>query len=137
MGKKRRGTRPVPVSVYGPDPLAEQHSDGYPVLSLRFLEQGWGVDDLSDSQRAAFLTKWHKRCRVSWKELVHHDRHGLGSEKIPVGSFRPAVPRVFQDTDRFLVFRHEGNLPMAGVRTGDTYHVIWIERSYGDLYPHQ
>lgn len=35
-----------------------------------------------------------------------------------------------------MVFRYSDRLPMAGVRVGDTFHVVWIERQYGELYDH-
>jgi hypothetical protein len=60
-------------------------------------------------------------------------RHG---EEIPSRSIKPSVPTQFQDRDNFLVFRYDGTLPMVGVRMGDDFHVLWIERQYGEVYDH-
>ena len=35
-----------------------------------------------------------------------------------------------------MVLRYDGFRPMAGVRTADTFHVIWIELEFGRLYDH-
>lgn len=51
------------------------------------------------------------------------------------GKFKPSAPEELE-RDRYMVFRQEGNLPFAGFRAGDTFHVLWIERQYNDLYDH-
>ncbi|KQB83569.1 hypothetical protein Cocul_01639 [Corynebacterium oculi] len=73
---------------------------------------------------------------MTWMELSQHPRHGLGSESIPKKSIRPAVPEKFSDQDKFRVYRHLGNLPMAGVKMKNVYYVLWIEKEYGELYEH-
>lgn len=108
----------------------------YPLLSLRFVQPSWGVDCMSDSQQKAFLEKWQKRSQMTWKELSQHQRHGLGSEKLPKSAIKPLIPQQFQDLDRFVVFRHEGNLPFVGWKNGSVFHVIWIECTYCDVYNH-
>ncbi len=35
-----------------------------------------------------------------------------------------------------MVFRHDGNLPFAGFKVGDTFYVLWIKTRYGDLDDH-
>ncbi|WP_147592932.1 hypothetical protein [Corynebacterium provencense] len=137
--RKRRGTPPNsgapqdPGRVFAPthDPRQE-----YPVLSFRFLEKGWDFEELSDEQCREFVCKWQKRSVKTWRELSQIDRHNIGSEKLPKREFKPAIPERFAAEDKFMVFRHHGNLPMAGVKVDNVYYVIWIEKKYNELYNH-
>lgn len=133
-GKKRRGS--VPQHKPSPNPPEPAGAEsGYPILCLKHLQNGWGIDTLSPDQCQEFLIKWHKRTAFTWKQLVQHDKHGLGHENIPASSFKPQIPEDLE-RDRYMVFRHQGNLPFAGFRSGDIFHVLWIEARYNDLYFH-
>lgn len=105
------------------------------MLSLRCLQGGFGVEEMTPNQRSEFLVKWAKRSGLTWDELAKHDRHGLGYEKLPMTEIKPRVPEKYQQ-EKFVVFRHEGNLPFVGFRAGDVFYVLWIETKYGDLYDH-
>ena len=140
MSSKRKGSRPSRGKPSAPDQdvLASLRGqkDEYPLLSMRFLQKDWGFSPLDDSMRLAFLEKWHKRSSFTWKELAQHQGHGLGSEFIPSSQIKPAIPRQFQDVEKFRVFRHQGNLPFVGWRDGAIFYLIWIEKEYNDLYNH-
>lgn len=47
------------------------------------------------------------------------------------------IPPKFQDADKFVAFRYQGKLPMAGIRINDVYHVLWIEPEFNQLYDHE
>ncbi|MCA9834194.1 MAG: hypothetical protein KC435_09625 [Thermomicrobiales bacterium] len=134
---RRRGTAPNRRA----DPKPPTDTDeitllsGHPVLCLRHVQRGWGVGELTDAQCREFLVKWEKRAKLTWKQLVQHPRHGLGSELLPSSKFNPSPPQELA-RDRYMVFRHEGNLPFTGFRTGDAFHVLWIEKTYNELYDH-
>lgn len=142
MAKKsrRKGTRPARTGSVPADKdvLAsiKAASDEYPVLSTRFLQKGWGFEEMTDETRLSFLQKWHKRSEISWKDLTSHQRHGLGSEYIPSQQIKPQVPRQFQEIEKFRVFRHHANLPFAGWKDRGIFYVLWIESRYNDLYDH-
>lgn len=87
-------------------------------------------------QRADFALTLQQRSSLTWAELQQTRRHGQGFEMLDRAKFRGGIPAVFQDQSRFMVFRYSGRLPMAGVRSGDVFHVIWIEASFGQLYNH-
>lgn len=106
------------------------------MLSFRYLQKGWGFDELSAEQCQQFLCKWQKRSTMTWLELSQIGRHGLGSEKLVKSKFTPDIPKQFEDQDKFTIFRHQENLPMAGVKVEDVYYVIWIEKKYNELYKH-
>ena len=73
---------------------------------------------------------------MTWSQIVRADRHGLGLETIPANQIRPSVPSSFADAQKFLVLRYDENLPMVGSRVKETFHVLWIEANYGDVYDH-
>lgn len=105
------------------------------MLCLRHTQPGWGLSDLPPDACKQFLVKWEKRAKLTWTELVHHPKHGLGSELLPRKQFQPQVPESLQ-RERYTVFRHEGNLPFAGFRTGNVFHVLWVAKNYSELYNH-
>jgi hypothetical protein len=132
----RKGSRPAKSSGPQPDNDGRAPDAGYPLLCLRHLQPGWGFEEASGDICQHFLIKWAKRASLSWVELVQHGRHGLGSEKLPKKKIKPQVPEHLEPDDHYLVFRHEGNLPFVGFRSGDVFHVLWIEREYNELYDH-
>jgi hypothetical protein len=134
---KRKGAPPGGSDQPAPAPLDGISDGGYPVLSLRHLQQGWGMDELDPEHCKQFLVKWHKRSAHTWTELIQHPKHGLGSEQLTRKTFKPwkVLPeRLHRDT--YMVFRHAGNRPFAGFRIGDVFYVLWIEGEFGDLYGH-
>lgn len=133
--RKRRGSAPNHDSQPMPPHDGVSTDVGYPVLCLRHTQSGWGISELDPGKCKEFLEKWEKRSKLTWTELVQHNRHGLGSEQLNKDKFKPQIPERLE-RDRYMVFRHEGNLPFAGFRTGDVFHVMWIECKFGDLYDH-
>jgi hypothetical protein len=133
-GGKGRGQRPAGGTATLPE-SAPKEAPGYPCLSLRHLQNGYGVEELSPAQQAAFLVKWARRSAFTWKELTTHQKHGLGSEQLPSYMIKRNPPEVLAQ-DKYMVLRHEGNQPFVGYKIGDTFYVLWIEANYGDVYDH-
>ncbi|MDO5031289.1 hypothetical protein [Corynebacterium sp.] len=136
---KRRGNRPNDVPqrpALGVLEALRKEESEYPAISFRHLQPGWGFEELTDKQRLAFLTKWHKRCRMPWVELSQQSRHGLGSEQLPRRVIKPHIPQQFTDVEKFHVYRHEGNHALVGWKSGHIFYVIWIEARFNDLYDH-
>lgn len=136
---KSRGRAPVrnanaqPLAPPAPAPDYDRQT---PKFCMRHLQPGFGVSDLDEAGRAAFAVALERRSRMTWSEITLAPRHGLGIEWMPASRIKPTIPTAFQDADRFLVMRYHGKLPLAGVRAGDVFHIVWIERRFGDLYPH-
>ena len=86
--------------------------------------------------QAAFAKTLQKLAASRWKDLITARRHGQGTEFIPARQFRAPIPPQFEAESRFMVFRYDGNLPMAGIRVRDVFHVLWIEPEFGRLYDH-
>jgi hypothetical protein len=67
--------------------------------------------------------------------LTSHAKHGLGWEFLDRARIR-RVPPEHLEQDKYMVFRHEANLPIVGFRAGDVFIVLWAEARYGDVYNH-
>lgn len=138
MGRDR-GRRPTaggdqpPVRI---PPTLEDHSAGHPKFCLRFLQRGFDVTNLDRDRRADLALTLQQRSSMTWTQLHQAGRHGQGYELIPRQRLSAPIPAAFEDRDRFHVFRYSGKLPMAGVWSGDVFHIVWIEAQFNDLYDH-
>jgi hypothetical protein len=73
---------------------------------------------------------------MTWRELTLADRHGLGSETLPVDQIKLSLPALFSDRSKVTVFRYCDKLPMLGIRVDDTFHLLAIEARFNTLYDH-
>jgi hypothetical protein len=100
------------------------------------LQPGFDVAALDQAGRASFGMALHDRRAMTWTQIILSGRHGFGTEMIPTGQLKGPIPPAFRDEDKFLMLRYRGKLPMGGVRVADTFHIIWLEPQFGDLYDH-
>jgi hypothetical protein len=107
-----------------------------PKFCLKHTQSGYDVSRLTAEQKADFAMALHKRAKMTWTEIILAHKHGLGSENLPANSIKPSVPSQLEGTETFMVLRYSGKLPMVGFRSLDTFHIIWIEQAFGDLYNH-
>jgi hypothetical protein len=134
---KNRGNRPTPSRERLAEPVdPPNYNDETPKFCLNFLRDDFDVHALSAQHQAAFAKTLQKLASSRWKDLLVAPRHGQGTEFIPAGQLKAPIPARFQDEQRFMVFRYDGRLPMAGVRVRDVYHVLWLEPEFGRLYDH-
>jgi hypothetical protein len=109
-----------------------------PTFCLQHLHAGFDVKhkDMTQKGKAALLDQLRMLASLTWVDIRKSGRHKLGWEKIPVKQLKLSMPTVFEDETDVLVFRYDGNLPMAGVRRGAMLHLIAVERKFGQLYDH-
>lgn len=137
MGSKNRGQRPakaIGAVPKAPDP--PNYDNETPKFCLHHLCSGFDVASLSAQRQCAFAKTLQKLSSSTWKQLGQAPHHGQGYEHIPAAQIKAPIPRRFQDTARFMVFRYDGRLPMGGTRIRDVYHVLWIEPEFNVLYDH-
>lgn len=103
---------------------------------LNHLQSGFGPEELATAQKADLAMALYRRRNFTWGDILKEPRHGLGTELLPSAQIRATIPRLFEGTEKFIVFRYSDLLPMVGVRTNDTFHIMWIERHFGELYDH-
>lgn len=132
-----KGDRPPRPSGRVPEtPAPRNYDDENPKFCLHFLCDGFDVHSLTAQRQAAFAKTLQKLASSKWKDLITAPRHKQGTELIRADSIKAPIPARFQDRDKFLVFRYDGKLPMAGIRVNDVYHVLWIEPEFNRLYDH-
>lgn len=134
---KNRGKPPQPSREKLAEPAEPpNYDDQTPKFCLHFLCGGFDVHALSAQRQAAFAKTLQRLASSRWKDLITAPRHAHGTELIPAREFKAPIPAQFQGQPKFMVFRYDGNLPMAGVRVRDVYHVLWIEPEFNRLYDH-
>jgi hypothetical protein len=134
---KNRGKPPAGSNRTLPQALPPRDfNDETPKFCLAHLVDEYGLGQLTVSQQAAFAKTLRKLAQFKWKELLTGPKHAHGCELLPAGKFKAKIPARFEGEDRFMVFRYCGKLPMAGVRVLDVFHILWIEREFGELYDH-
>lgn len=103
---------------------------------MHYLHKEFHLSGCTKDGQAAFAMALVKRAALTWNDLALSGRKALGWELIPVKQLKMTLPAPFVDQDRVMVMRYDGKKPMAGVRVGDTYHVLAIEAQFNDLYDH-
>lgn len=137
MGDRHRGKRPKPSRKTLPEPEPPaNHDNATPKFCLHHLCDGFDVPALEARQQAELAKTLQRLANLQWKQLLTAQRHGNGSEWLPRSIIRAKVPPAFEDSDRFLAFRYDGNLPMVGARVADVFHILWIEPQFNRLYKH-
>lgn len=104
-----------------------------PVFCFHYLHDNFHLDQCDKNARAAFAMALVKRSSLTWDDLARLPRHKLGWELIPGEQLRMTLPDKFSDSRKVMVMRYDGMLPMAGVRVGQTFHVLAIEAKFNDL----
>ena len=136
---KRKGKPPVSnsatVATTTTAPRTGSSNAEHPKFCLAFIQSAFDVKALPEDQQADFAKTLQDRASLSWEMIMKAERHGQGYEHLP-SSKLPSPPAAFSDRDQFMVFRYSGKRPMVGVRVDDVFHIIWIEREFGELYSH-
>ena len=107
----------------------------YPVFCFRHLQ----TQAKSDYKfYADFIERLKKISSLNWNEILVADRHGFGTEKIPISQIKPMLPRfITPEISDLIVFRANGdNRPFLGLRNGSVFHIIFLEEKFGDVYNH-
>ncbi len=111
----------------------------HPIFSFRYLSNISYSKCRDVSFFQDFLARLQKLSELGWKRIALSDRHSFGTEKIGVSQIKPKgqLPSFVTDDMKLEVFRATGNnLPFVGLREGRTFHIFFIETSFGDIYDH-
>ena len=107
----------------------------YPIFCFRHLQT---VSNGDYKFYSDFVERLKKISSLTWKQINVADRHGFGTEKMPVKQIKPQLPRfISPEITHLLVFRANGdNRPFLGLRNGNVFHIIFLEEQFGDVYDH-
>ena len=135
---RQKASKPS-LTAKGLQPLSppRDYQQSTPVFCLHHLQSDFDVKALQDKDSQAQLAITMHRCaQMRWIDIHQAARHGAGTESIPADQIRAPIPPKFAGQEKFTAFRYRGKLPMVGVRINDVFHVLWVERQYGDVYDH-
>ncbi len=108
----------------------------YPIFCFKHLHKDHNLDKCEESEKKSLIEKIVKLSQLSWADIQNAPRHGLGSEKIPINSIKPACPSFLTDDVKFLLsLRFDGMKPMLGHRNRFIFHVLFIDRDF-TVYNH-
>ncbi len=139
MSKKSRLARPKQTQKSGHVAVAESSAMDvidYPIFCFKHIHSTHDIDSCSADDKNALLKRLVKLSSMTWDQIKFADRHGLGFEKIDVGSIRPNLPNFLSgDVKHLLAFRFSGLKPFLGHRSGPILHVLFIDDDF-DVYNH-
>ena len=106
----------------------QEPADGdnkHPIFDLSYLEY-----DGSKEEKAHVFDSLLHWSGMTWRQIKQTSRRGSGTELIPTGQFilKKPLPDAFKDEERLMVTRLDIVNRIAGVRRGDVFHVLLIDR---------
>lgn len=112
--------------------------DQHPIFCLRHVNEDHSLknDTMTQEAKADFAVRLQTLASMPWKQIRLEPRHGLGTEKLPTKKLNITLSAPFDDEEHVTVFRYSSLLPMVGVRRQATFHILAVERHYGELYDH-
>ena len=114
----------------------EKSKIDYPIFCFRHLHKDYDLNSCNDSEKKSLIEKIVTLSQLSWSEIQLSPRHGLGSEKISIGSIKPSLPAfITDDVGSLLSLRFDGKKPFIGLRIRFIFHVIYIDRNFS-VYSH-
>lgn len=134
MSKKRvKSRKSDPKKIH--KPKASEPKIDYPIFCFKHLKLDFKEDHKFYYK---FIERISKLSQLTWKQINVADRHGFGTEKMPVGAIKPDLPNfVTPDVTDLTVFRANGdNRPFLGLRKNNIFHIIFLEETFGDVYNH-
>lgn len=122
--------------LIAPSGGATGSTDGLtPIFCLTHLAPPYCVTSCQGEEIAAFGLTLRKLASMTWAQIRNAPRHGLGTEKIAQASLRAPIPPTITQDVVFLAIRFYRLAPMVGYRSGQVFHIVWLDRAF-DLYDH-
>lgn len=108
----------------------------YPIFCLKHLHKDYNLDGCDKNHHSALVNQFYRLSQLTWNQINVAPRKGMGYEKIPVSSIKPALPTTLtEDVEYLLSFRYLGNNPFLGYRNFTICHVLFIDFDF-TVYDH-
>lgn len=109
----------------------------HPVFCFRHMHPEYCLEQCDNQQTVSFIKQLVNLSKLTWQQITQTHRHGMGFEKMTIDSLKAKCPPfVTEDVEHLLAFRYDGKKPFLGLRNRFIFHVISIEREFGELYNH-
>lgn len=103
----------------------------YPIFCFKHLHKDHHLDHCTSDEKKSFIERLVLLSQMTWEQIKLAPRHGLGTEKIAVGSIKKGVPSfITEDVTFLLALRFDGKKPFIGHRNQFIFHVIFIDRDF-------
>lgn len=121
--------------------IGKEKSDelDYPIFSFKHLQDVSYLECGDADFLAKFINRLQKLSNLGWKGIRTSQRHSFGTEQIEYDQIKPKdkIPSFITPETKFTVFRANGdNRPFLGIQDKNTFHIIFIEAKFGDIYNH-
>jgi len=111
--------------------LVEIQHHNHPIFCFKYIQKDYSLEQCSTDEKVAFVEKLFKLSQLSWQEIEHTQKHGLGTEKIAITSISAGLPPIITREVKFLLaLRFIGKKPFIGYRDRFLFHVIFIDRNH-------
>jgi hypothetical protein len=88
-------------------------------FTFHATEPGFGISDLSPTEKVEFFDAIGTRSRMTWQQL-YNDHRGLGVHAIPRGQMRVAVPDILEGKPILSMYFGKGLRRLIGHRVNAT-----------------
>ena len=122
--------------------IGKEKSDelDYPIFSFKYLQDVSYLESGDADFLAKFIHRLHKLSTLGWKGIRTSQRYSFGTEQLEYNQIKPKdkIPSFITPETKFTVFRaHGDNRPFLGIQEKNTFHIIFIEAKFGDIYDHK
>lgn len=134
--QKPRQQPPKSSGQIKPPSLSTNHQK--PLFSFHYHGKDYCIDDCKPNEKAAFSEWMYKLSQFTWDDLATQPRTGIGYEHIDRKQFKVNPPKsLTEDVEKYTVFRfhNPSNGRIIGYRSGEIFHIIWIDCT-SSIYNH-
>lgn len=116
--------------------VEESPQKQHPAFCFQHLRKSYCLSKCEQEEKIAFIERLHTLSQMTWADIHHAPRKGLGTEIISQDSIKgDGIPSHLTPDVNLIAFRFQGNKPMVGYRIGRIFHVLWLDRDFS-LYDH-
>lgn len=133
---KLKGVKPDKGKFLKEKELISIDAFQHPVFCFKYIHGDFALNHCTADEKVALIEQIIRLSGMTWNDIRLSHRHGMGSEKIGIGSIKAGLPDILtEDVDHLLALRFIGKAPFVGWRNKFIFHVFYIDRDF-KLYKH-